>query len=332
MSKKILFMGTPDYATEIFKELLNSKYEIIGLFTQPDKPVGRKQILTPPSIKQYCIDENINIPVFQPQKLRNNEEVTKQIKELNPDFIIVAAYGQILPKDILDIAPCINLHASLLPKYRGASPIQESLLNNDIYTGVTSMLMEEGLDSGDILGLQYLKITATMEVSAAFDKLSQIAAKLTIATLDNFENIRPIKQNESEVSFCKKIKKEDGLVDFFDAKKLYLKYKAYSYWPGIFLESELKLKDIELNDEISINNQGQILEIKNDFIVIGCKKGSLRIKTLQAPSKKAKYNLIHLNIIAIALGCSIKDFIPDKPIPEKKYDIKEIKSKKSNIF
>ena len=287
MSKKILFMGTPDYATEIFKELLNSKYEIIGLFTQPDKPVGRKQILTPPSIKQYCIDENINIPVFQPQKLRNNEEVTKQIKELNPDFIIVAAYGQILPKDILDIAPCINLHASLLPKYRGASPIQESLLNNDIYTGVTSMLMEEGLDSGDILGLQYLKITATMEVSAAFDKLSQIAAKLTIATLDNFENIRPIKQNESEVSFCKKIKKEDGLVDFFDAKKLYLKYKAYSYWPGIFLESELRLKDIELNDEISINNQGQILEIKNDFIVIGCKKGSLRIKTLQAPSKKA---------------------------------------------
>ena len=287
MSKKILFMGTPDYATEIFKELLNSKYEIIGLFTQPDKPVGRKQILTPPSIKQYCIDENINIPVFQPQKLRNNEEVTKQIKELNPDFIIVAAYGQILPKDILDIAPCINLHASLLPKYRGASPIQESLLNNDIYTGVTSMLMEEGLDSGDILGLQYLKITATMEVSAAFDKLSQIAAKLTITTLDNFENIRPIKQNESEVSFCKKIKKEDGLVDFFDAKKLYLKYKAYSYWPGIFLESELKLKDIELNDEISINNQGQILEIKNDFIVIGCKKGSLRIKTLQAPSKKA---------------------------------------------
>ena len=287
MSKKILFMGTPDYATEIFKELLNSKYEIVGLFTQPDKPVGRKQILTAPHIKQYCIDENINIPVFQPQKLRNNEEVTKQIKELNPDFIIVAAYGQILPKDILDIAPCINLHASLLPKYRGASPIQESLLNNDIYTGVTSMLMEEGLDSGDILGLQYLKITATMEVSAAFDKLSQIAAKLTIATLDNFENIRPIKQNESEVSFCKKIKKEDGLVDFFDAKKLYLKYKAYSYWPGIFLESELKLKDIELNDEISINNQGQILEIKNDFIVIGCKKGSLRIKTLQAPSKKA---------------------------------------------
>ena len=287
MSKKILFMGTPDYATTIFKELINSKYEIVGLFTQPDKPVGRKQILTAPHIKQYCIDENINFPIFQPLKLKNNDEAVKQIKELKPDFIIVAAYGQILPKEILDIAPCINLHASLLPKYRGASPIQESLLNDDIYTGVTSMLMEEGLDSGDILGLQYLRITSTMEVSEAFEKLSLIAAKLTITTLDNFENIKPIKQNESQVSFCKKIKKEDGLVDFIDAKKLYLKYKAYSYWPGIFLESELKLKDIELNDEKSINNQGQILEIEDDFIIVGCEKGSLKIRTLQAPSKKA---------------------------------------------
>ena len=287
MSKRILFMGTPDYATTIFSELLQSNYEIIGLFTQPDKPVGRKQILTAPHIKQYCLDLNLNIPIFQPLKLRGNEEATTQIKNLNPDFIIVAAYGQILPKEILDIAPCINLHASLLPKYRGASPIQESLLNDDSYTGVTSMLMEEGLDSGDILAFQYLKVTPTMEVSAAFEELSQIAAKLTITTLDNFENIKPLKQNEAEVSFCKKIKKEDGLVDFLDAKRLILKYKAYSYWPGIFLSSELKLKDIELNEEISINNPGEILEIKKDYILVACEKGSLKIKTLQAPSKKA---------------------------------------------
>ena len=287
MSKRILFMGTPDYATTIFKELLDSNYEIVWLFTQPDKPVGRKQILTPPHIKQYCIDENISLPIFQPLKLRGNEEAKKQIEELKPDFIIVAAYGQILPKEILDIAPCINLHASLLPKYRGASPIQESLLNDDFYTGVTSMLMEEELDSGDILGLQYLKITSSMEVSEAFERLSKIAAKLTITTLDNYENIKPIKQNESEVSFCKKIKKEDGLVNFSNAKNLYLKYKAYSYWPGIFLESELKLKDINLVETDSVNEEGKILEISKDFIVIGCKKGSLKIATLQAPSKKA---------------------------------------------
>ena len=287
MSKRILFMGTPDYATTIFKKLINSNYEVVGLFTQPDKPVGRKQVLTPPHIKQYCLDENLTIPIFQPLKLRGNEEAKNQIEDLKPDFILVAAYGQILPKEILDIAPCINLHASLLPKYRGASPIQESLLNDDFYTGVTSMLMEEGLDSGDILGLQYLKITPSMEVSEAFEKLSIIAAKLTITTLDNYENIKPLKQNESEVSFCKKIKKEDGLVEFIDAKKLYQKYKAYSFWPGVFLESELKIKDIELNDINSVNVAGEILEIKDEYIIVGCQKGSLKIKTIQAPSKKA---------------------------------------------
>ena len=287
LDKRILFMGTPDYATTILKKLQKSKYEIVGLFTQPDKPVGRKQILTAPHIKQYIIDENLNISIFQPLKLRNNKEVILEIQNLKPDFIIVAAYGQILPKEILDIAPCINLHASLLPKYRGASPIQEALINDDTFTGVTSMLMEEGLDSGDILAYKYLKITPTMEVSEAFEKLSQIAAELTITTLDNFENIKPLKQNEAEVSFCKKIKKEDGLVDFSDAKKLILKYKAYSYWPGIFLNSELKLKDIELYEESSVNKEGEILEISKDYILVACKKGSIKIKTLQAPSKKA---------------------------------------------
>ena len=287
MSKKILFMGTPDYATRIFIELINSSYEVIGLFTQPDKPVGRKQILTAPHIKQYCLDKDLSIPIFQPEKLRANDEVTKQILNLNPDFIIVAAYGQILPKEILEIAPCINLHASLLPKYRGASPIQESLLNDDYFTGVTSMFMEEGLDSGDILALQYLKITPTMEVQEAFDKLSDIAASLTITTLDNFNKIKPLKQNEAEVSFCKKIKKDDGLVDFKSAKKLFLKYKAYSYWPGVFLPSGLKLKDISLIENISSNTEGSILEIENDSIIIACRIGSIRIKTLQAPSKKA---------------------------------------------
>ena len=287
MGKKVLFMGTPSYATEIFKKLLSSNYEVIGLFTQPDKPVGRKQVLTPPDIKQFCIDNSINIPIFQPERLRDNLAAYLVIKELKPDFIIVAAYGQILPKEILKLAPCINLHASLLPKYRGASPIQESLLNDDDFTGVTSMFMEEGLDSGDILALQYLKITPTMEVSEAFSKLSLIAADLTITTLDNFDRLNPIKQNESEVSFCKKIKKENGLVDFSDAKNLFLKYKAYSFWPGIFLESELKLKDIELLEETSQNEAGKILDICKDYIIVGCKKGSLKIKTLQAPSKKA---------------------------------------------
>lgn len=306
MSKKILFMGTPDYATRIFKELINSSYDLIGLFTQPDKPVGRKQILTAPHIKQFCIDENIELPIFQPEKLRGNEQAVLDIKKLNPDFIIVAAYGQILPKEILDIAPCINLHASLLPKYRGASPIQESLLNDDNFTGVTSMFMEEGLDSGDILACQYLKITPTMEVDLAFDKLSDIAAELTITTLDNFEKIQPKKQNESEVSFCKKIKKEHGLVDFSNAKALFLKYKAYSYWPGVFLSSGLKLKDIELIECDSSNTEATILQIEEDYILLGCKKGSIKIKTIQAPSKKALVSSVYIRGQRLEIGDVLK--------------------------
>jgi len=279
-------MGTPSYATEILKELLASKYEVVGIFTQEDKPVGRKQLLTPPHIKQFCIDNSLDIPIFQPKKLKDNLVAYLSILDLKPDFIIVAAYGQILPKDILNIAPCINLHASILPNYRGASPIQEGILNDDKYLGVTSMFMEEGLDCGDILGFSYLR-NNNLLVDEAFEKLSILAAKLTITTLNNFENIRPLKQNNCEASFCKKIKKEDGLVDFFDAKKLFLKYKAYSFWPTIFLKSDLKIKDIELIEESSKNEAGKILEISKDYIVVACLTGTLKIKTIQAPSKKA---------------------------------------------
>ncbi len=286
MSKKVLFMGTPSYATEILKELLASKYEVVGIFTQEDKPVGRKQLLTPPHIKQFCIDNSLDIPIFQPKKLKDNLVAYLSILDLKPDFIIVAAYGQILPKDILNIAPCINLHASILPNYRGASPIQEGILNDDKYLGVTSMFMEEGLDCGDILGFSYLR-NSNLLVEEAFEKLSILAAKLTITTLNNFENIRPLKQNNCEASFCKKIKKEDGLVDFFDAKKLFLKYKAYSFWPTIFLKSDLKIKDIELIEESSKNEAGKILEISKDYIIVACSTGTLKIKTIQAPSKKA---------------------------------------------
>lgn len=303
MSKKVLFMGTPSYATEILKELLNNKnYEVIGIFTQEDKPVGRKQLLTPPHIKQYCLENNINIPILQPKKLKDNLVAYISIKELEPDFIVVAAYGQILPKEILNLAPCINLHASILPNYRGASPIQEGILNNDEYLGVTSMLMEEGLDCGDILGYSYLKNEKNMLVSEAFTKLSNLAAKLTITTLDNYDKLKPIKQNDSSASFCKKIKKEDGEVDFNCAKKLFSKYKAYSFWPGIFLKSELKLKDIEFVENSSQNIAGEILEIAKDYIVVGCNQGRLKIRTLQAPSKNSINSVEYIKGKRLTIG------------------------------
>lgn len=303
MSKKVLFMGTPSYATEILKELLNNKnYEVIGIFTQEDKPVGRKQVLTPPHIKQYCLENNINIPILQPKKLKDNLVAYISIKELEPDFIVVAAYGQILPKEILNLAPCINLHASILPNYRGASPIQEGILNDDEYLGVTSMLMEVGLDCGDILGYSYLKNEKNMLVSEAFTKLSNLAAKLTITTLDNYDKLKPMKQNDSSASFCKKIKKEDGEVDFNCAKKLFSKYKAYSFWPGVFLKSELKLKDIEFVENSSQNIAGEILEIAKDYIVVGCNQGRLKIRTLQAPSKNSINSVEYIKGKRLTIG------------------------------
>lgn len=279
-------MGTPSYATVIFQRLLEEDYNLIALYTQPDKKVGRKQIITPPHIKQFAIEYGLSLPIYQPESLKDNT-IISDIKKLKPDFIIVAAFGQILPQAILDIAPCINLHASLLPLYRGASPIQECLLNSDNYTGVTAMFMEAGLDSGDILGLKYLKITPKMDVEYLFDKLSYIASDIIIDILKNFQNIEPKVQDTTKVSHCAKIKKQDGLVNFDNASELISRFKAYKFWPGIFLESGLKLKEISLNEIFSINEEGQILDISNNNVIIGCKKGSINLNIVQQPSKKA---------------------------------------------
>ncbi|MEA3498842.1 MAG: methionyl-tRNA formyltransferase [Campylobacterota bacterium] len=284
-NKRIIFMGTPDYATIIFEKLLEENYNIVALFTQPDKPVGRTQELTPPHIKKFALENGLSLPIYQPNSLKE-KAVILNIKELNPDIIIVAAYGQILPKDILDIAPCINLHASLLPLYRGASPIQQSLLNDDKYTGVTAMFMDVGLDSGDILGLKYLQIKPNMVVSELFDELSQVASSLTIELLENYSDIIPKKQNLSLVSHCGKVKKTDGLVDFTDAKIFYNKYRAYKSWPDIYLESKLKIKECNIVDNNSINKPGEILEINKNSIIVGCLKGKIEIIDVQPASKK----------------------------------------------
>jgi methionyl-tRNA formyltransferase len=174
----------------------------------------------------------------------------------------------------------------LLPKYRGASPIQQSLLNSDNYTGVTAMLMDIGLDSGDILGLKYLLIETDIILSELYDSLSNTAALLTIEILEEFDNIKPKKQNLSLVSHCGKVKKIDGLVEFNDSKTLYSKYRAYKSWPDIYLTSNLKIKEFLLEDIISKNRAGEILDIDKNSILIGCEKGSVRIFKVQPPSKK----------------------------------------------
>lgn len=285
MKYKIVYMGTPHYAKEILETLIDAEdMEVSLVLTQPDRPVGRKKVLTPPPVK--VLAEENGITVLQPKRL-NEEGMKEAIVDADPDFIIVAAFGQILPRSILDIAPCINLHASLLPQYRGASPVQQSLLHGDEKTGVTSMLMEEGLDTGDILEKIEFDIPREMRLHALMQQLTDDACTLTLSTVRNFKKLTPEKQDESQATLCKKIKKSDGEVDFEDAVVMYNKYRAFEGWPGVFTSNGTKLDRISLVDYESKNNPCAILAFKEEAVIVGCKKGALKIETLQPASKKA---------------------------------------------
>jgi len=298
--KNVIFMGTPDYAQKILQRLIETDdINVVAVYTQPDKPVGRKKVLTPPPVK--TIAKEHNIPVYQPQKLRD-EITVQELLKIPCDFIVVAAYGQILSRRILEHAPCINLHASILPQYRGASPIQQTLLHGDKITGVTAMLMEEGLDTGDILKIETIAVDDDMMVEELFEQLTEIAADLTIDVLHNFHTYTPKKQNEAEATHCKKITKADGEVSFNDAQELYNKYRAFTPWPGVYLSSGLKLKKMKLESiDEPYQDTGKIIAIDKESIVVTCKQGSLRIYKVQPQSKKEMDVLSYINGKRLAL-------------------------------
>ena len=285
MNKKIVYMGTPHYAKAILDTLIQAEdMEISLVLTQPDRPVGRKKVLTASPVKELALEYGIE--VLQPNRL-SDEGIEDAIKNAKPDFIVVAAFGQILPKSILDIAPCINLHASLLPQYRGASPVQQSLLNGDKKTGVTSMLMEEGLDTGPMLEKVEFMIPNEMRLHALMQQLTNDACTLTLSTIRKYKNITAVKQDESQATLCKKIKKSDGEVDFEDARVIYNKYRAFEGWPGIFTANGTKFDGLSLVDTSSHNEALEILSFIDDSVVLGCLEGVLQIETLQPVSKKA---------------------------------------------
>ena len=284
MKHKIVYMGTPHYAKEILQTLIDADdMDIALVLTQPDRPVGRKKVLTPPPVK--VVAQEYGIEVLQPSRL-TEEGIEEEIKAAKPDFIVVAAFGQILPKSILDIAPCINLHASLLPQYRGASPVQQSLLNGDKITGVTSMLMEEGLDTGPMLEKIIFEIPEDMRLFALMEQLTKDACTLTLSTLRNFDTITPEPQDESKATLCKKIKKSDGEVDFSDATEVYNKYRAFEGWPGIFAANGTKFDDVSLIEREKEHVPFEILDFDDEAVIVGCGKGSLKIGKLQPVSKK----------------------------------------------
>ncbi len=282
--KKIVYMGTPNYAKMILQTLIDAKdMEVSLVLTQPDRPVGRKKLLTPPVVKLLAQEHNIEL--LQPQRL-SEDGIYNAIVDAKPDFIVVAAFGQILPQSILDIAPCINLHASLLPQYRGASPVQQSLLNGDNYSGVTSMLMEAGLDSGPIWGYSFVKIPETMRLQQLMLQLSEDACLLTLDTIRNFESLEPMPQTKATSTHCKKISKQDGQIEFKDANELFNKYRAFEGWPGIFTANGLKIIEMNIVECDSTNISGEILSIGSKNITIACSRGSIEIKKLQPISKK----------------------------------------------
>ena len=299
----VVFMGTPDYAVRILRHLKEAGFNIKAVFTQPDKPVGRKQILTPSEVKIYAQNELVGVPVFTPNTLKD-EAVVSELKAFEPKFIVVAAYGKILPGSVLDVATCINLHASILPKYRGASPIQSAILAGEKQTGVTAMLMDAGLDTGDMLDFIYTPCESKMS-SELFSELGELGGELIVKVLKNFENLKPQKQDESEATHCKKISKSDGLFSFDEeAVQIYNKFRALTPWPGIYLANGLKILSLELSDKSG--KSGEILSVEKDHVVVACKGGAVKIYELQEPSKKPTNAKSYINGKRLSVGDELK--------------------------
>lgn len=286
---RLILAGTPCFATEVFAPIIESKqFDILGLICQPDKPFGRKAELKAPHTKQYLHDHNLNhLQIFQPEKI--DETFIESITQLKPDIILVVAYGKILPKAFLQIAPCINIHASILPSLRGASPLQQMILNQPHYFGVSAMRIDEGLDSGEILGFSYVPNTK-QDLPTLSNQLAYAGAKLALRVLNNLEHIAPLPQLQAYATYCTKIKKSDGKVSFeCNAQDIYHASLAYVPWPGIFIQSPkgyiLKLFDLTLIESTQSHQAGEILDIDTQSIIIGCQKGCLKIGFIQQEGK-----------------------------------------------
>ncbi len=292
---RIIFMGTPEFALAGLKSLITEKsYDIVGVFTQPDKAVGRNQIISFPPVKRLALENNLS--VFQPEKIKDALET---IKNLKPDLIVVIAYGKIIPQSILDIPTygCINVHASLLPKYRGAACLNAPILNGDKETGVTIMKMEAGLDTGPILRQAVMKLNGNENLETVHDTLSNLGAELLVPTLNDFVNgkIEPKIQDESQASYIKTLNKEDGKIDWTkSAQEIERQVRAYNPWPGTYTnDGDKSIKIIGVENKVLATNNHQIGEafVDNGRLVIQCGQDSLVILRLQAAGKKPMTSL-----------------------------------------
>ena len=287
---KIVFMGTPDFAVPCLKTL-NENYEVIAVITQPDRPKGRGQKLTPSPIKEYALEHNLT--VLQPEKIKTSE-TEEQLKKLAPDLIVVVAFGQILSKAILDIPQlgCINVHASLLPKYRGAAPIHWSIINGETKTGITTMYMDVGLDTGDMILKEEVSISAKMNTGELHDTLMNIGAKTLLQTIKQIAEGSVVrnKQNDAEASYAPLLTKELERINWLlPAQEIYNLVRGLNPWPvafSIFKGKKLKIWQTKVIDNVTIGEIGTVLSLTEPGFTVQTGKGILEILELQPESKR----------------------------------------------
>lgn len=288
---KIVFMGTPDFSVPVLISLAKN-HEVKCVITQPDKRCGRGQKLQAPPVKETAV--KLNIPVYQPQRLKKNQECIDLINDIKPDAIVVVAFGQILPPEILHIPRygCINVHASLLPDLRGAAPINWAVIKGYKKTGITIMKMDEGVDTGDIFLTKEVEIGDDETAGELFDKLSKVGPELLLTTLDKIENgqIEPIKQDNSKSNYAPMMNKELGKICWDkDCREVYNLIRGVTPWPGaytVYNGKIIKIWEASVIDNISCDTPGKIIKIDNSEIIVSCRLGAVGIKKVQEQGGK----------------------------------------------
>jgi methionyl-tRNA formyltransferase len=284
-------MGTPEFAVPSLKKIIE-KYNVSAVFTQPDRPKGRGNKVSMSPVKEEAL--RYNIPVYQPVKIKDHSESIELLKELKPDFIIVVAFGQILPREILDIPKmcCINLHASLLPKYRGAAPINWSIINGEAKSGNTTMLMDVGLDTGDMLLKSETSITNNMTFGELHDILMNDGADLLVDTIEKFSkgHIIPQKQDDEKSCYAPKLTKETGKINWnLSNREIHNLIKGLNPWPAAYTEYESKMMKIYEAEPLNLKTKaepGYIIKVSKAGIEVAAGEGTLLIKSIQFPGGK----------------------------------------------
>lgn len=288
---KIVFMGTPDFAAATLQALVEAGHQVGLVVTQPDRARNRGKKIQFSPVKELAMAHDI--PVLQPEKIKDSPHTMEMIKAYRPDIIIVAAYGQIIPKALLELPPlgCVNVHASLLPRLRGASPIQRAILDGEEETGVTIMQMDEGLDTGDMLA-KIITSVGNKNYEELHDQLALIGADLLVEVLPFIETRRlvPSPQNEEDATYAGLITKQDGKIDFTkSAEQIERQIRAFDPWPGAYCaygDQTLKIWKAQVLDGAGGGTPGRILAVSDDGIDIACGSGILRAEQIQLPGKK----------------------------------------------